>query len=493
MLRMGKRPDSEEPDSQETTPSTTAPNPAPAPSRQDGAYVAQPGQKVQPDRDPYRLVGAEITTADYERLRLLRYVGAGGMGAVFYAVSPVRGPLAIKILKPDIIDRFPEYVDLFSREIAAVKSLDHPNIVKFVGHGRTIQGYPFIAVEWLSGATLDQHLISELPIRTVLTLFEQIGSAIAAAHKLKIIHLDLKPENIFVVSTNGLGEGLVKVIDFGISRILSTYSGTTVTRFGGSLHYCSPEHFGGRVSPRSDIFSLGVLLYHILTGLLPIGASYISAKQLGRELPQLPALTGQDPDITPGLERVVKKAVNRDPSERHQCVEELMEDLRSVLAPSWRNEFEIEPAVFKTEPVQEAIQEWLRRDFSVFAYDSYKARTNSLEYYPDFVVSRVPKDRYYWRISDKDILSEVTVERYSKSTERLLMNILTHSLSEFKRILVVVAHDAIAAHLAAKQIIPMTQSILQPFSIVTGWYSLANKVFYPVIATKPLKEFLGNS
>lgn len=349
MLRMGKNPASEEADpyTERYSPYQNQIEEVPTPPKPQGAFATQPGQKTQTETDPYRLVGAEIIVGDFDRygisrgptekLRLLKYVGAGGMGAVFYSVSPLKGPLAIKILKPDIVAKFPEYVELFSREIEAVRSLSHLNIVRFVGSGKMIQGFPFIAVEWLQGKTLDQLLTTQLATERVLTLFEQIGSALAFAHERKIIHLDLKPENIFVIPGKKEREEVVKVIDFGVSRILSTYSGTTVTRFGGSLHYCSPEHFGGKVSARSDVFSLGVLLYHMLTGVLPIGGTYIAAKQSGRPLPELPPLPGQNGKGSAVLERVIAKAIQLEPNARYQSVDELLRDLRTVLRSLSKN------------------------------------------------------------------------------------------------------------------------------------------------------------
>jgi serine/threonine protein kinase len=452
------------------------PKPEPAPT-------PPPSQEARRDGDPYRLVGAEITLTDFdsrtrtaiEKLRLLRYVGAGGMGAVFYSVSPLRGPLAIKILKPDIVDKFPEFVELFSREVAAVKSLDHPNIVKFVGHGKMVQGYPFIAVEWLEGKTLDQYLAAPLSGHKVLTLFEQIGSALAFAHKLKIIHLDLKPENMFVVPVKGQGEEVLKVIDFGISRILSTYSGTTVTRFGGSLHYCSPEHFGGRVSARSDIFSLGVVLYQLFTGVLPIGGSYIAAKQTGQSLPKLPAISSQRPEAPPGIDAVIEKALQLRPDDRYQSVDELLQGLRSSLVPALKMEDEnpVQDLIvdFAREAVRKSVASQLKgTDYFV---ESEEVRV-SLDYYSDFGIRG-----YNQKIARTTTVAALKVLVSVESADNVVADLEDHTLNrDLTHILVVVAANPLGAYAIARTLNARRRSANSTIEYMIGWLHPGNGCFY---------------
>jgi serine/threonine protein kinase len=460
------------------------------------AYITPPGQGPS-ESDPYRLVGAEITVnyTDWrtEKLRLLKYVGAGGMGAVFYAISPLRGALAVKVLKPDIVAKFPQYAELFSREVAVIRSLIHPNIVRFVGDGRMIAGLPFLVVDWLEGRTLDQHLSSPLPAQTVLTLFEQIGSALAFAHKLKIIHLDVKPENIFLIPEKQGEKESVKVIDFGLSRILSSYSGTTVTRFAGSLHYCSPEHFGGRVSARSDIFSLGVLLHHMLTGLLPIGGSYIAAKQAGEELPQLPHLVGQDAEIAPALDHIIEKATRRDPNDRFQSVEEMLNDLRSALAPLTETDSATEtgnldepliPSALETL-IRAEIGDWCRREFPALNGWSTGIRKEVLElcnqHKSDFVVYRKYPEK-------GKILSRVMVVIDGHENLRTLLKELESGVGPTDHCtLVLVFRDGTRAYEMGNELANMVFPS-QHVAVVAGWYRPLDNHFQSVVVPRSLHE-----
>ncbi|HSS20191.1 MAG TPA: serine/threonine-protein kinase [Pyrinomonadaceae bacterium] len=425
---------------------------------------------------------------------MLKYVGAGGMGAVFYAMSPLKGPLAVKILKPDIVAKFPQYAELFSREIAAVRSLVHPNIVRFVGDGKMIAGIPFLVVDWLEGETLDQHLGSNLPPRKVLSLFEQIGAALAFAHRQKIIHLDIKPENIFLVpNKHGAGES-VKVIDFGLSRILSTYSGTTVTRFAGSLHYCSPEHFGGKVSPRSDIFSLGVLLHHMLTGLLPIGASYIAAKQGGGELPKLPRLVGLESTISDALEQVTEQATRRDPDERYQSVEELLNSLRLALDPLTKNEAsssiddisEDSNHIAVESVIRSEVKVWLRQEFSSLNSVLTKLEDEAITLYgaykSDFVIYRQE-----WQ-EPKKLLSGVIVLVDGHHDLRSIMRELAKHIDS-QLTLIVVFRQATKASAVGQELSAIV-SANRHITVVAGWYSALDNHFHSILVPTALHELL---
>ncbi len=289
-------------------------------------------------RDPYHLVGREVEVYvrdrdRNEKARLLQYAGGGGMGAVYLATSPLRGGIAIKILKPDIAEKYSDISDLFSREVRAAAELDHPNIVRFLGDGRMSEGYPFVAVEWLTGTTLDKYVTSALSIEHALALFGQIGSGLAHAHSRRIIHLDLKPENIFVVpEQDNSAVAKVKIIDFGLARVMTTYSGTTATRFAGTPQYCSPEHFGtiGKLSIRSDIFSLGLILYYMIAGVLPIGGSGIMAKQFGQPLPPLPPFRNLEQSVGDRIYDVIQKSIQLIPEDRFQSVTELLRALDEI-------------------------------------------------------------------------------------------------------------------------------------------------------------------
>ncbi len=216
-------------------------------------------------KDPYRITGTVLD----EKYKLVEYAGGGGMGAVYRAINlHNQNIVAVKILKPDIVARNPEYAELFGREVKTAQLLKHPHIVEVFDSGED-DGLSFMVMEWIDGKSIEDVLMqSELPLDRVINIFGQICSAVSFAHESNIIHLDIKPANISLLEDRK-PDDFVKVIDFGLSRIISRESGTTVTKFRGTHQYCAPEQFGGKVSRRSDIYSLGATLYYLITGVLP--------------------------------------------------------------------------------------------------------------------------------------------------------------------------------------------------------------------------------
>jgi serine/threonine protein kinase/CheY-like chemotaxis protein len=281
-------------------------------------------------RDPYRLIGS-VLSGKYE---LVEYAGSGGMGVVYRANHLVGGIVAVKILKPDIVAKNPDYAELFQQEVKSAEKLSHPHIVKLLDSG-TDGEITFMVMEWLEGKLLEELLIEgSLPLERTVPIFKQICSAVAYAHEHRIIHLDLKPGNIFLVQDESLTD-FVKVIDFGLSRIISRESGTTVTRFRGTHQYCAPEQFGGKVSHRSDIYILGATLYYLLSGLVPFGSSYINAKMHPNlELPDIPSLS-KPPHLLPiAVDEVIQKALSRDPDKRQQSAMQLFEEFAEAIDPN---------------------------------------------------------------------------------------------------------------------------------------------------------------
>jgi hypothetical protein len=277
-------------------------------------------------RDPYRIVGATLS----QRYKLCRYAGSGGMGAVYQAVDSANGDLvAVKVLKPDLVAKTPEYIQLFSKEVEAAKQLKHQNIVQVLDNG--IDGeLAYMVMEWLEGKSVEDIVAEEqLTLARIIVIFEQICSAVACAHDHSIIHLDLKPANILFVQKER-SRDFVKVIDFGLARVISKESGTTVTRFRGTHQYCAPEQFGGRVSKRSDIYSLGATLYYLISGVIPFGATYINAKlHKNLELPEIPSPTRQR-GFHKRVDQVIMKALSKDPDARQQTVRQLFEEFQEA-------------------------------------------------------------------------------------------------------------------------------------------------------------------
>jgi DNA-binding response OmpR family regulator/predicted Ser/Thr protein kinase len=280
-------------------------------------------------RDPYRITG-DILAGKY---RLVEYSGGGGMGAVYRALDlNHHNVVAIKILKPDIVVRNPEYAELFEKEVKTAQKLNHPHIVRVLDRGED-DGITFMVMEWLEGKHLEDVLMEEsLSLNRIISIFEQICNAVAHAHESNVIHLDLKPSNILLLRDKQ-PQDFVKVIDFGLARIISRESGTTVTRFRGTHQYCAPEQFGGKVSSRSDIYSLGATLYHLISGVIPFGASYINAKvHPNLELPDIPSLAKPPCNLPTEVDQVIKKALSKNPDDRQQSVRELFEAFSSAIS-----------------------------------------------------------------------------------------------------------------------------------------------------------------
>lgn len=262
------------------------------------------------------------------RYQILKEIGRGSMGVVYQGFDPVIGRgVAIKTIKTEGLSpaEYREYKARFHREAQAAGVLVHPNILTIYDFGED-EGTLFLAMELLSGKTLQLMLEEQsvLPVDTIVPVFEQVGSALDRAHRHQVIHRDIKPGNIMV-----LDDGLVKVTDFGIAKLMSA----SMTRAGlvlGSPSYMSPEQIKGLpIDGRADIFSLGVVLYECLTGTKPFPGQNISTiiyKIIHEEPAYPPEL---DKAFHPGLRQVINKALAKLPEDRYQTCRELTTDLKN--------------------------------------------------------------------------------------------------------------------------------------------------------------------
>jgi serine/threonine protein kinase len=281
-------------------------------------------------RDAFRLKGLTLNKKYY----LDAYIGSGGMGIIYLASDiETKEVYAIKILKPEIVARNAINLTLFENEEKAVRKLVHPHIVKaYDSNTDSEHDLTYIIMEWLEAETLEERILKQkLSLEETTIIFKQICKAIQFAHSQKVLHLDLKPGNVMLLK-DVRGEYTVKIIDFGLSKLISSESGTTVTKFGGTFQYCSPEHFGGKHNYQSDIYSLGRMLYEMLTGVIPAGGSYVHALQFPNlDIPPLPPIKNQDANLPEKLDNVIRKAVSRDPRERQQSVKELFQEYEKAL------------------------------------------------------------------------------------------------------------------------------------------------------------------
>lgn len=262
------------------------------------------------------------------RYRLEETLGSGGMADVYLAHDDILDrTLALKVLSNRYAED-EEFIERFRREAQNAASLSHQNIVSIYDRGETDDGTYYIAMEYLPGGTLKDRLVKRgpLPARTAAAVALQIAEALKVAHDSDVVHRDIKPHNILITES-----GDIKVTDFGIARAASS---STMTRTGsiiGTAHYLSPEQaMGAPVRQTSDLYSLGVVLYEMLTGELPYDAETpigIAMKHVNGEM-QEPIEV--DSSIPPGINAVVMRLLARDPEDRYPDAASLIADLERV-------------------------------------------------------------------------------------------------------------------------------------------------------------------
>lgn len=303
-------------------------------------------------QDIYHLVGTTLKGRYY----LEEFVDEGGMSIVYRARDLVnQSAVAVKILAPRFLTRNAQselYLRLFRQEAELAQQLKHPNIVSVYDSG-VENTTAFIVMEWLDGRTLGEEINSKgaLPPARAADVLRQICSALDYAHRRKVIHLDLKPNNIFLID-GGASHDLVKVIDFGLSRIIQSTLGTTISRVVGTPYYIAPEVFAKKAGRLSDVYSLGVMSYEMLTGLMPFGNSHIYAlihQHIEQPPPSARAANREVPELVDDL---IKRAMSKTPTFRPKSAREFYEEfarsLRSVDASQGEKVFN--PVVYVDKP-----------------------------------------------------------------------------------------------------------------------------------------------
>jgi eukaryotic-like serine/threonine-protein kinase len=262
------------------------------------------------------------------RYEILSELGRGSMGVVYRAHDPSIGrTVAIKMLLTERLASgdFSEYLERFHREAQSAGALAHPNIVTIYDFGEDNGNY-YLAMEFLEGKSLER-LVQEqplLPVETIIPIFDQVCSALDVAHAHGIVHRDVKPANIMILES-----GRVKVTDFGIAKVMAAEM-TQAGQVLGTPNYMSPEQVLNRpLDGRSDLFSLGAILYELVTGEKPFIGQNITTViyKIIHEMPIAPREL--DPGIHPGLSYVISKALAKSPDERYQTCSELANDLKN--------------------------------------------------------------------------------------------------------------------------------------------------------------------
>lgn len=273
------------------------------------------------------------------RYLLEELVGVGGMANVYKGIDlKNQKTIAVKILREEFVDNA-ELVHRFKNESKAISILDHPNIVKVFDVSVTDK-LQFIVMEYIDGITLKEYMKrrgSPLTWKEVIHFSEQILDALDHAHRKGVVHRDIKPQNIML-----LADGTVKIMDFGIARFSGAESQLTSHKAIGSVHYISPEQAKGDVTDaKADIYSMGIMLYEMLSGKLPFeseDAVAVAIKQISDKAVPLGQLA---PDVPQALQDITARAMAKDPSQRYPSARAMLDDIEEFKRnPSIRFEYE---------------------------------------------------------------------------------------------------------------------------------------------------------
>jgi eukaryotic-like serine/threonine-protein kinase len=269
------------------------------------------------------------------RYKVLEMIGGGGMANVYLAHDMILDrDVAVKMLRLDFAND-EEFIRRFRREAQSATSLAHPNIVNIYDVGEENDLY-YIVMEYVDGQTLKQYIQQNSPLRVeeALEIMSQLTSAISHAHQNHIVHRDIKPQNILVDRF-----GNVKITDFGIAMALSATSITQTNSVLGSVHYLSPEQArGGMANKKSDIYSLGIVMFELLTGRLPFSGESAVSIALKHLQSETPSVRRWNPNIPQSVENIVLKATAKDSFHRYNSVDEMEEELRTALDSDRINE-----------------------------------------------------------------------------------------------------------------------------------------------------------
>ena len=278
--------------------------------------------------DPRATSSQMIGTVLSGRYKLEAKLGSGGMSTVYLAKdATLDRAVAVKVMHREMSEQ-PDQLERFRQEARAVAKLSHPNVVAVIDAGED-GGHPYIVFEYVEGETLKQRIarVGALDTQEALAYAIEIARGLTVAHARNMVHRDIKPQNVLIDA-----EGRAKLTDFGISRQLEQDGMTATGRVLGTTDYVAPEQaMGHPVDIRSDIYSLGVVLYEMLIGQVPFHADSqvgVAMKHVNEELPDVQQ---RRPEISAAAALVVERATDKDPAQRYQEVGEMIDDLSTAL------------------------------------------------------------------------------------------------------------------------------------------------------------------
>lgn len=273
-----------------------------------------------------------------DRYEIVKSIGEGGMANVYLANDKILDrKVAIKVLRGDL-SADEKFVRRFQREALSVSNLSHPNIVEVYDVGEE-DGQYYIVMEYIEGKTLKQLLNKResLTLTEVIDIMTQLTDGIAHAHESYIIHRDIKPQNIMIED-----DGKIKITDFGIAMALNATQITQTNSVMGSVHYLPPEQASGKgATIKGDIYSLGILMYELLTGTVPFKGDNAVEIALKHMKDKIPSVRKQNPAIPQSVENIILKAAAKNPRNRYETAREMHEDLVTCLSEEHANDKKI--------------------------------------------------------------------------------------------------------------------------------------------------------
>ena len=294
----------------------------PAPQQ---SSLRRPPRASRPEHDP--MIGREV-----DHYRILGHLGGGGMGVVYKAEDTrLQRTVALKFLPP-AMTRDPVAKSRFLQEARAASALDHPNVCTVYDIGELDDGQLYLAMPAYDGETLKKRIErGPLPIEEAVDIAKQVAQGLAKAHRLGIVHRDIKPANLMLTS-----DGIVKILDFGLAKLAGSAGLTRAGFCVGTPSYMSPEQARSEVDQRTDLWSLGVVLYEMLTALLPFQAESDPGIVHAVIYDEPSPVTRWRPEVPPVLERILTGLLKKDPGDRYPTAEHVLEDLRALGGPPTR-------------------------------------------------------------------------------------------------------------------------------------------------------------